>query len=950
MRSPSVSTAARGFFFAGALRIRFMGDAPAGVCGVSHAGAVPLPGHEALEKCEGGSFQPRERVSPALVARWLLILVVFSTTAWGFEEATRRTEVDGGVHVPVLTKAPALKTFVEAEYPAEAQAKGLQASVRLSVTVGADGSVTAATVKTPVGDGFDEAAQAAVRQFIFTPAEVDFTPAPVQIEYVYHFVLQVVDAGVVTVDEVPDAGAAPGESGRQAHLTGTLIARGSRTRIEGAVVSCEGQPAEVVSDVEGRFDLEVAAGTCQVRIQAAEYETYKTAETLRPGETTEVKYFVQAKLVGYQTVVKGQKEKKEVVRRSFSRQELQKIPGSFGDPIRVIQNFPGVARAPFISGQLIVRGANPNQTLTFFDGVEIPILFHLGAGPSVVNAEFLDKVDFYPGGFGARYGRAVGGAIDVTSRKGAADTLHGVVKIDLQDSSVFLEGPLADGVSLAAAARRSYIDLLLPLVLPRNANGGSLLVLPAYWDYQLRLDVGSKRGESSEGKSLFSLFAFGSDDQLKLVATGGGTNRDVQVNFQTTFHRFIGGWSYKKGAVQTKLTPYLGLDLANVDLGAAKLIADRYTIGLREDLSVDATSWLTMRVGGDIYNSTLVGEAELPVISGTQFVGFPGAEPKAESQRVRQVLGSFDGALYAEADFKLWKFTVTPGIRGSTAFLNGETRSAVDPRLWLRFDPWDKTSVKGSVGLYTQPPNVVNMVQAPFGTNTLTHERAFQASLGVSQKFSDYINVDVTGFFNRRFENVVSGGPTTNNADGTVTTTAFSNSGLGRAYGMEVMLRHEVSKHFFGWVAYTLSRSEERRAGTTQDYRLTSFDQTHILTAIGSVRLPAGFEVGARFRYVTGRPRTALRHQSDLYSADSNRFSGQFGDFRADRVRDFHQLDIRIDKYFQFESWTLNLFLDVQNVYNQMNAEQFFFDYRFRQEFEVPGIPILPILGAKASF
>ena len=162
------------------------------------------------------------------------------------------------------------------------------------------------------------------------------------------------------------------------------------------------------------------------------------------------------------------------MRRTLERQELQRIPGSFGDPVRVLQNFPGVARAPFIGGQLIVRGANPSQTLTYLDGVEIPALFHLGGGPSVISAEFIDKIDFYPGGFGARYGRAVGGAVDVSTRRGASDTWHGSLKIDLQDTGLFLEAPLTDKISVAGSVRRSYIDALLPLVLPQDPNGGAL--------------------------------------------------------------------------------------------------------------------------------------------------------------------------------------------------------------------------------------------------------------------------------------------------------------------------------------------------------------------------------------------------------------------------------------------------------------------------------------------
>lgn len=874
----------------------------------------------------------------------LLLLLLTAPAAHAFEETSRYKEVDAGVHIPVLTKAPTLLQFVEAVYPAEAEAQGLTARVRLAVTIGADGLVMTVKVLEPVGQGFDEAAEEAVRQFIFTPAEVDFVPAVVQIEYVYNFVLKAPeDAGV---SELPTDAGVP-----NAKLIGTLHVRGARGFVPGAIIRCDDAPdREAYSDDDGKFSLEVEAGLCEVRASSSEYELFRTQETLEVGETREVKYYLLPKVVGYQTVVRDRKDKKEVVRRTLSRAEVQKIPGTFGDPIRVVQNFPGVARAPFGLGQLIVRGANPNQTLTFFDGVEIPLLFHFAGGPSVVNGEFLDRVDFFPGGFGARYGRAVGGVVDVSSRKGAADTWHGVAKVDFLDASLFLEAPITKDVSVAVAARRSYIDAILPLVLPQDPQGGSLLVLPAYWDYQVRIDVGGKKGEKLvDGQSQFSLFAFGSDDRMRLIATGGGRNRDLTIDSATTFHRMVGNWSYKKGDTTFKITPYVGLDLARVSFGPATLQADQYTAGLRADLAVDVNEVVTLRAGADIFQKTLVGAAELPSIEGFQYVAFPGADPKAEVQRISMTLPAFDGALYTEADINIGRFTATPGLRVSHAYINGQTRDAADPRLWARFQLLDTTAIKGSIGLFSQPPSATDIANPPFGTPSLTYERAFQSSLGVSHRFSDWVNVDVTGFYNRRFDNIVSPGINVVNPDGTITTSRSANLGLGRAYGVEVMLRHEVSKYFFGWIAYTFNRSEERRAGSGNDYVPSFFDQTHILTAVGSVKLPWGFEFGARFRYVTGRPKSALIHEYDVLQIDSNSYSGRFGPSGAARIKDFHQLDLRLDKNFVFESWTLAIYLDVQNVYNQANVEASFYDYRFRTEYEVPGVPILPVLGIKAS-
>ncbi len=868
-----------------------------------------------------------------------LVGVLCTFSAWGQAyEGARREEVDGGVHQPVLTRAPELLGFVQADYPPGAAEAGKTASVKMAVTIDVEGAVSDVSVVEPVGEGFDEAAVTAVKRFRFSPAEVDGVPAPVTIEYVYHFTL-----AAPPPSEAPPAPA-------RAVLKGQLLERGSRGWVEGGTVRC-GEAAdapEATSDAEGRFTLDVPAGTCQVRALAQGFRLFHTDESLEAGETREVAYYLMPEAVGYETVVRGARDKKEVVRRTLERQELQKVPGTFGDPIRVVQNLPGVARAPFVLGQLIVRGAAPDQTLTLMDGVEVPLLYHLGGGPSVVNAEFLDRVDFYPGGFGARYGRAVGGVVDVATRKGATDTLHGSVKVDLLDAGFFVEAPIGKGMSVAVAARRSYVDALIPLVLPEDPEGGTLQVLPRYWDYQARLDFGGLRGEAK--KSTGYLMAFGSEDTLQVVATGGGRARDLTVDTRTLFHRVKGDWTYRDGNFTSVFTPFGGFDLAAFDFGAAKLDAEVFSLGGRELAEWELSSFFTARAGADVLFEHVRGKAELPLLS-FQYVAFPGAEPTAEMQTLEQVVNGFDGALFAEGELELGPVTVTPSLRGTWARKAGQGMGALDPRLFARVQATERFAVKGSVGLYSQAPEATDALGAPWGNPGILFERALQAAVGVEQRFTDAISVDVTGYFNRRFDLILSPGRTIDNGDGTYTQEANSNLGLGRAYGMEVMLRHDVTRDFFGWVAYTLNRSEARRAGSDNGYLLTAFDQSHILTAVGSYRLPWwDLELGARFRYVTGRPTTPELQYADLYQADANRYYGFYGDAGSARLRPFQQLDVRLDKSFVFDRWTLNVYVDVQNVYNATNVEATLNDYRFRDVFEVPGIPLLPVVGFKGSF
>jgi hypothetical protein len=177
----------------------------------------------------------------------------------------------------------------------------------------------------------------------------------------------------------------------------------------------------------------------------------------------------------------------------------------------------------------------------------------------------------------------------------------------------------------------------------------------------------------------------------------------------------------------------------------------------------------------------------------------------------------------------------------------------------------------------------------------------------------------------------------------------YSNRGTGRAYGIEVLLRHQVTDRFFGWVAYTLSRAVVANPSFPQ-YHLSTFDETHILTLVGSYRLPKNWEVGLRFRFVTGRPFTPSTHPYDVYNADSNVFSPTSAPVGSGRLPPFNQMDVRVEKSFLFKRWTLGIYLDLQNAYNATNQEGELNDYRFRYTEPLPGLPILPVLGMRGTF
>jgi hypothetical protein len=172
-------------------------------------------------------------------------------------------------------------------------------------------------------------------------------------------------------------------------------------------------------------------------------------------------------------------------------------------------------------------------------------------------------------------------------------------------------------------------------------------------------------------------------------------------------------------------------------------------------------------------------------------------------------------------------------------------------------------------------------------------------------------------------------------------------NGEGRAYGAQFLVRRELANRLFGWVAYTLLRSE-RKDTPDGDWRPFDFDQTHVLTALASYDFGAGFEIGARFRYSTGYPRTPVT--GAYYDSRSDTYQPILGTKNADRLPDFWQLDVRLAKEFKIGTTRLEVYLDVQNVTDRDNSEEVVYSQDYTEKRYIQGLPILPVLGARWEF
>lgn len=828
----------------------------------------------------------------------------------------------------VITKNPELIEFIEAEYPESAKAEKLEAAVVMQLTLDEKGAVTEVDIVQSSGSPhpFDEAAMAAAMQFKFSPAEVDNQPASAIITFNYEFTFK---EEVTQVEQKTALG----------KLSGIILERGSRKALPALSVRLTKRGLETFTDETGRFEFdELEPGKVSIEVNDEEHYTLLDVEEITENKETEVKYYMEPKTGtgdGSITVV-GRRAKKEVAKRTLTVEEIRKIPGTQGDALKVVQNLPGAARIPFGGGGLVIRGSNPGDSGSTINRHFIPLVFHFGGLRSIFPSELLESIDFYPGNYSAEFGRFTGGIVDARFRRPKEDRIHARVEADIFDAGILVEGPLTENSTFAIAGRRSYIDAALS-ALPEDTV--SFVVAPRYYDYQALYDW-KKR------KHRVRLYFFGSDDKLQLVINDPVENNpDIQGNLQnsTSLMRLYTAWDYRiSPTLSHHLSVASGLNNLTFSLGEQLSFENRVNVvTVRDELTWKMSDTFTLRGGfeGEAY----LGNIKLRLPQPTQKEGQAGQAPLStlEIKETDRDFRFYNPALWVEAQWRpSERLLLLPGARVDVDTYLGDV--APDPRVNFRLTALqDKEgnpigTIKGGVGRYSQRP-APDETDATYGNPELLLEHSAHFSLGYEHRFTENLDIDVIGFYKHLYGSV---SPIPDPL------LRYDNNGSGRIYGLEMLIRHNLTRRFFGWISYTLMRSERKDSGQ-DEYRLFSLDQTHILTVIAQYKLSPQWELGARYRYTTGNPQTP--YVSAVYDADADAYVPVPGAPNSTRVDAFQQLDIRLDRKWIFDQWILTAYLEIQNALNRSNIERDNYNYNFTQSRPVTSLPIIPSIGIRGE-
>jgi len=721
-------------------------------------------------------------------------------------------------------------------------------------------------------------------------------------------------------------------------LTGSVLERGTRAPLPGVIVTLENESEafEAVSDEAGRFTFyDLAPGAWTLSTELSGYLPSRGAEQVVGGEQTDVRLYAERTADNpYDVLVEGAAPKREVTRRRLEVREAAILPGSFGDPLLAVENLPGVAIVPFAGGSISMRGAATDESSTYLEGFRVPFFFHFIGIRSMIAPGMLESIDLYPGGAPANYGRQVGGVLSVNLKRSMPERLHGYVDVSLLDAGMFIEAPVCENVSVAAAGRFSYLDQVM-----KAADA----TIPRYDDYQLMLSA-----RPSKHHQLRSIF-LASDDAVKLDTddlregsaqiTFGQIGAEVHLQHVALEHDYTPSTRLQNrarvGYMRFTYQTNFGDDLRSK--------ASYNALMLRDALRYSPARFVTAELGLDVE----LGRYEIQVLDiPLRKEGEPKGYVDIEANRRSFTEGLDSYAAGAWLNLELTPtadLTIVPGVRVDRhAQVEDIT---LDPRVSARYAIVKQVAVKAGTGVHHGQPAGDEAIKN-FGNPDLRVERALQHSAGVELAPLPFLQLDLTGFYHQ-LDELSARSDRVKTVDGKAVPLLYENTGEGRAYGLEVMLRQQLAYRLSGWVAYTLARTERKRLAS-DPFGLFDFDQTHTLALVAAYQLPRHFQLSTRFRYHTGRPTTPVTGAT--FVSNNDEYAPTFGATNSARLASFHQLDVRLDKQWVFDRWSFTGYLDVQNVYNRNNATDLAYSYDFRKSDKVSGLPLLAIVGIKAEY
>ncbi|MBE6231721.1 MAG: TonB-dependent receptor [Bacteroidales bacterium] len=610
--------------------------------------------------------------------------------------------------------------------------------------------------------------------------------------------------------------------------------------------------------------------------------------------------------------------------RVISLGDIDKIPGANKDIARIVRSYPGVSYSPIgYRNDLIVRGGGPSENTFFIDGIEIPNINHFATqgatgGPvSLLNSDLIREISFYTGSFPSNRGGALSSVMDISLKDGNMEKQAFKVSIGASEAGISASGHMGPKTTYIASVRQSYLQLLFKLL--------GLPMLPNYIDGQFKIKT--KINERNE----IMFLGIGGIDNLRLNMDPDDKGDEYLLSYLPKLKQetFTAGISYKHFSemhIQTMSLSYNYLNNRSIKYrNNDESIPDNLTqkswgLDGKAQVRFENRSYYgawTLREGAELswrhYSSQvfrkLADGYTADYGSKINYLGwgiFTSADYKSPNGKLRTSFGiRADGSSYSKNTAKIWK--------------------QLSPRASISYSPWENWSFNASAGMYHQLPPVTALsfrnANNELVNSGLDYMRVISAAIGTDWKFRERLFIGIEGFYKQFLDiplSVETNIPLTClGADyGSIGEEALISSAQGRSYGVELLAKWLIPDKISLVGSATLYKSEFR-SDRKEPYIPSAWDNRFIINLSAIYQFPRYWSIGAKISSIGGAPYTPYDKETSslkrVWDA-AGRPVYDYLRYNQERLAPYYQIDLRIDKDFYFNKWTLSLYVDLQNV------------------------------------
>jgi len=726
-------------------------------------------------------------------------------------------------------------------------------------------------------------------------------------------------------------------------ISGTVTDKNTQEYLGGATVSIFGVDTTItLTDENGNFNISAPVGKYNLSVKLIGYEEALVYNiNINSGNAQILSLELQNKSEELKEVEISLARSAQATNmvtplstQKLTAEEIRVNPGGNFDVSKVIQVLPGVAGGTTANrNDIIVRGGGPSENVYYLDGIEIPVLNHFqtqgasGGATGILNVSFINDVQLTSSAFDSRYDNALASTFVIKQRNGNPDKLGGNMRLSGSEFAATLEGPLSKKTTFLASARRSYLKYLFQVL--------DLPIRPDYWDFQYKIN------HKINAKTELNFIGIGAIDHFRLVAP---KTADAENEYILRSNPLIDQWNYTVGATLKRLVPngYYTIALSrnmffngaqryenNVQQSGNKLF-DLKSHEIENKLRVDVNKF--------------INGWKISYGAGAQYVKYDVASFNTLKQAVKDASGNIISPAVTVAGsnaiefYKMGAFVhsskyffserllISAGLRTDMNTYTEEGLNALktlSPRLSLSYVLNPKWNLSASTGSYYKLPSYtalgykdaagilvnkdlkyINSIHYTLGTQFVPRN---DFRFTVEAFYKQYRNYPVSATDGISMANIGTDFAAIGNDD-------YTAIGKGRVYGMEAYVQQKLVKKLFYVLSATVYKSEF--TGADGVYRPSTWDYGYVVAATLGYKFKHNWDLGAKYRIAGGQPYTPFDlDRSRATYLTTGRGVYDYRELNAERLPLFQQLDLRVDKKFNFRKTSLILFVDIQNVF-----------------------------------